>query len=95
MPVSVMLRQMDSAELTDWMAYWRVEPFGEERADLRSGIVSSVIASCMSASKKKYKPSDFMPDFGAKKKQTVEQMRVLIKQVSRAFNRGKVNSRQN
>jgi hypothetical protein len=32
-------------ELAEWAAYYQCEPFGEERADLRAGIVASVIAN--------------------------------------------------
>jgi len=48
------------------MAYSQLEPFGEERADLRSGIVSSTIANANRDPKKKrkaFRPQDFMPSF--------------------------------
>lgn len=47
-----------------------MQPFGEERADLRAGIVSATIANCNRASKdaKAFSPSDFMPEFGKEKK---------------------------
>lgn len=33
---------MSSEELTEWQAYYSIEPFGEIRADLRSGILASM-----------------------------------------------------
>ena len=38
--------EIDSAEFSEWRAlYERVETFGEDRADLRAGIVASTIAN--------------------------------------------------
>lgn len=66
MTVGEMLTRMSSRELSEWMAYANLEPFGEERADLRAGIVASVIANANRDPKrqpKAFQPSDFMPDF--------------------------------
>lgn len=55
---------MTSAQFAEWLAYARVEPFGEERADLRMGIVASTIANVnRGKGQKPYKPQNFMPDF--------------------------------
>lgn len=46
------------------MAYARLEPFGEERADLRAGIIASTVANVHRSRKQRpMKPSDFMPKF--------------------------------
>lgn len=46
------------------MAYFKLEPFGEERADLRTGILASLVANIASKKGgKKYMPKDFMPVF--------------------------------
>lgn len=53
---------LSSNDLSEWMAYFRVEPFGEDRKDLRMGILASVIAnSNRGKSQRPFKPSDFMP----------------------------------
>ncbi len=57
---------MSSAEFAEWMAYYAIEPFGEERADLRMGILASLIANVNRDSKKQrepFAPADFMPKF--------------------------------
>lgn len=57
---------MSSAEFAEWVAYAKVNPFGLDRADLRAGIVASVIAEVYRDSKKRaepYTPGDFMPVF--------------------------------
>ena len=59
-----MLGEISSRQFAEWMAYSRLEPWGEDRDDLRMGIVASVIAnSNRGKGKKPYKPQDFMPDF--------------------------------
>lgn len=51
---------MDSAEFTEWMAYDRIDPFGEFRADLRMGIALSSYHNSQS-SDNHLVPRDFMP----------------------------------
>lgn len=36
-----MLEQMPSSLLSEWMAFHRICPFGEDRKDLRAGMVAS------------------------------------------------------
>jgi len=36
--------RLDGPELTEWAAYARLEPFGEERADVRSALICKVLA---------------------------------------------------
>lgn len=70
MPVGEMLARMSSAELTEWAVFAELEPFGEERADLRAGIVASVIANVNrdpKKQKKAFRPQDFLPEFGKRK----------------------------
>ena len=55
---------MTSAQLSEWMAFYRLEPWGEERADLRAGIVASTIAnSNRGKGQKPFKVADFLPSF--------------------------------
>ncbi len=69
-----LLARISSRELTEWAAYYQVEPFGEERADLRSAIVATNIANGNRAKgQKPYKIEDFMPKF-EKKSQSREEM---------------------
>jgi hypothetical protein len=59
-----MLAEMTSSQLSEWMAYSKVEPFGEDRDDLRMGIVASTVANAnRGKGKKPFKPQDFMPTF--------------------------------
>lgn len=61
-----MLNSMTIEQLGEWHSYYLLEPFGEERDDLRSGIIASTIANVNRDSKRRsrpYQPSDFMPDY--------------------------------
>jgi hypothetical protein len=42
--VGQLLSEITSRELTEWMAYATLEPFGEQRADLRTGLLATVSA---------------------------------------------------
>lgn len=55
---------MSAREFSEWMAYDRLEPFGEVRADLRAGIIASTIAAVNTPKgRRRPRPSDFMPEF--------------------------------
>jgi hypothetical protein len=67
-----MLARMSGAEFYAWMALDSIEPFSDVRADIRTGILGSTLANSFEGylafnSKnyrpKRYKISDFMPDF--------------------------------
>jgi hypothetical protein len=59
-----MLAEMPWEAFQEWREYDRLEPFGEERGDLRAGIIASTIANANRGKKTKpFKPADFMPDF--------------------------------
>ena len=63
---------MSARELSDWIAFATIEPFGDARRDLQAGIIASVIANAHRDRKKRgqpYTPADFVPRF---EKPTVE-----------------------
>jgi hypothetical protein len=56
--------RMSSHELTEWMAYYRIEPFGEERADLRQAMTTAAVHNTIEAQRKNpkwKKAEDFLP----------------------------------
>lgn len=70
MTVRELLARIDSRELSEWMAYAALEPFGETRGDLRAGIVASVIANVhRGKGQKAFQPTDFLPEFGRPERQ--------------------------
>jgi hypothetical protein len=59
-----MLGEISSHAYAEWMAYSRIEPWGEEREDLRIGILASMIANMFrEKGKKAYQPQDFILNF--------------------------------
>ena len=63
MSVRQLLQTMDSKELSEWAAYYSIEPFGHFRSsDLPAGIIASTIANCnRTKSSTAFSPKDFMP----------------------------------
>jgi hypothetical protein len=59
-----MLAEVSLRELGLWAALWEIDPWGENRADLRTATVAYVIAETKRNRKSKstaYRPVDFMP----------------------------------
>lgn len=65
------------------MAYAKIEPFGEERQDLRFAMLMALLANIHRDPKKRrtaYSPEDFMPNFGPpkrKEKSWEEQLKIV------------------
>lgn len=60
------MRRLSARQLAGWQAYYSLEPFGDERADLRSARICQVLAEINRDKKRRSKPftiQDFMPDF--------------------------------
>ena len=73
MTVAELLKRISSREITEWMAFGQLEPFGAEAGYLGHAITSKVIADVnREKGQKPYKVTDFMP--GKKQKQTVAEM---------------------
>lgn len=62
-PVAELLSRISSTELNEWIAYDRIDPIGQMRGDLRTGIIASTIANAMGRKEDgtKFIPVDFMP----------------------------------
>jgi hypothetical protein len=101
-----MLAEMTAPELREWQEYYDLEPFGEERADLRMGILASLIANVNRSSKssKTYTAKDFMPRFGREKAtaesviadaQDVEYQKLMAQKMAALFGRNVLNGSVN
>jgi len=65
------------------MAYAKIEPFGEKRADLRSAIIACTMANAWRGKNQKpLKPADFMPRFEPPPEQSAEQMKMLLRSIA-------------
>lgn len=62
MPRGEMLMRMSSEEISEWMAFFQVEPFGVDVEMYGPAIVAATIANVnRSKNQKAYSPEDFMP----------------------------------
>lgn len=75
-------REIDSAEFSEWQAIYALDPFGEQRADLRAGTISATIATALSR-RRIYRPRDFM--FYLSDRQRVPAQMLAIKLLLASF----------
>ena len=89
-----LLARISSRELTEWIAYANVEPFGEDRADIRAALIAAVIAETVRDKKKRRKPftpAEFvkmLPRFEEEKRrprQTMEEQIRIVEMLNVAF----------
>ena len=66
------LSHISSIELTEWMAYYSLEPLGDERLDYLVALLSSVTANVHLPSDKQLPIGYFMPEFNKPKIQQTE-----------------------
>lgn len=82
MSVARAQQEIDSREFSEWMAYFELQPFGDECTEMNFGMVCSVIVNAFSAKgAKAAKPTDFMlSKLMNKEPQTAEQMEAMLDQ---------------
>lgn len=89
MTVRELLARISARELAEWMAYFMVEPFGEERADVRAAIVAATVANTARDPKRRrrsFQASEFMPRFERKKeRQTWQEQLQIVEMFNVAF----------
>lgn len=61
MCVSELSNRMTAAEESAWVAYYRTNPFGDERADMRSAQISQLLFNTNAKKQDRKKLTDFMP----------------------------------
>lgn len=91
---------MSAADFAELRAYYDLEPFGEERDDLRAAIIAHTVAEHIWAtgiiSGPRPKLADFLPKFvegGERRRQTPEEMAEIGKRLALAFG-GEVKERR-
>jgi len=77
-----MLGEISSEQLTYWMAFNFLEPFGPRAAWIRSGQIASMIGNThLRKGARPFSPQDFMPEplgKARKKKQTLAEMKSIL-----------------
>lgn len=86
-----LLQSLTSRQFSEWMAFYTLDPFGDQRADLRTGILAAVVNNrWRGKSEQPREPSDFMP-FREQPEQTPQkiqrQLRSILGQVAHGKNR--------
>ena len=81
---------MSSLEFAEWLEFGEIEPWGEERADVRSAIVASTVANANRDPKARKKPftvADFMPRFGqpAQRRQSWQEQLAIAEMLTEAL----------
>ncbi len=74
-----LLSRLSSKEVTDWQAFSAIEPFGEEREDIRAAMVACTVANALRSSKSPpCKIKDFMLNFEPPKQQSKQDMKAIL-----------------
>lgn len=83
------LRELPARLWQEWQAFYGIDPWGEERADLRAGIIASAAISPYCKKGQTPQPIDFMPFArrGKPRQQCEADMRANWKAAVTAFNR--------
>jgi len=79
---------MSSRELTEWMAFYQIEPFGDRRQDIQAAIIAQTIANVhRRQGTPPYRLSDFMADFDRqpKESQSVSDQMEVMRRLTRAL----------
>lgn len=90
MSVEELLERIPSPELSEWMAYFAIEPFGPLRDDLHAGTIAATTANAAWGKKSKsWSPEDFFPnlvDQVERRPQTPQEMKDAMERVAIIFN---------
>jgi len=80
-----MLARMSSLEVTEWMAFYGVEPFGQDTQYLGHAITAATIANVnRGKGQHAMKPEQFMPKF-KKHEQTVDEQIQIAQMITAAL----------
>lgn len=73
--VEELQHRMSSREFARWMAFYSINPFGEQRRDWRAGQICSVLATLLG--RRPTKPADFMFSPGSTRMDRDDMTKVL------------------
>lgn len=76
-PLDELQERVSSREFLEYLAHFKLEPWGEEKEDYRTGILASTIANVFrSKNQRPFQPDDFIPK--VREPQTIEeQLRIV------------------
>lgn len=66
------------------MAFFNIEPFGEQRADMRAALIACVMANAWRGKNQNaFKLDDFILKFDPPEAQSVDDMKKILKEICR------------
>lgn len=69
---------MPASVFAEWLAFYEIDPFGDQRGDLQAAVVASALSNrWRGKGEKPNEPVDFMP-FVERRQQTPEEMRSVL-----------------
>jgi len=75
-----LLCRLGADELSEWMAFFQLEPFGSEREDVRAAMLCSLFASAWSGRKhKRWQLYDFFPNLKVREAPDSESVRMRFR----------------
>ncbi len=90
---NALLKDLNSLEIAEWIAYYNIEPFGYTMDWLRTGVVASMIANVnRKKGTKPAMPEDFVPNKRKKRQTITEQRSAMQKFVQWAKSVGKTRN---
>lgn len=77
----VMLSQMTARQFGEWAAFCAIEPIGDERADLRMGVLAATMNNrWRNKHEQPTQPVDYMP-FHRPPEQTPEEIKITLRSI--------------
>ena len=82
-----MLAHMPARTFNEWMCYYSLEPFGEERADVRNGMLCTLVGNIFrKRGQRGLRPQDFVLGDKEPERQSGKEMEAIAKQFMMVHN---------
>lgn len=76
------VENLTTKEINEWIAFYTLNPFGEERMDLRFALMTAHLLTPHIKKGHKPKLSDYMINFEPKRQMTPEEIRNVLKGIT-------------
>lgn len=88
------MARLTSGELSEWLAYYSLEPFGQDRQDFGHAQTAAAIINAFKGKGPRVKAADLMPRFErsrspAKRQQSTGDMQKIFRQAAGRWGKGK------
>jgi hypothetical protein len=87
--VRELLGRLDSQELSEWMAFYSIDPWGDQRGDLRNAmLLAHVVGMMRKRGTMPPHPREFMPFTDRIRYQTPEEQKAFFRVLTRRLSNG-------